>query len=323
MPWSRTRTSDRPDDRPDGPPERPAERPAARQAPAAAGREGLSVSVDPGTAGWRYLSFRTVTLAEYESLEVGGPDHETAIVNLHGGDAVVDEGDGAEAMLAGRTTVFHALPAAYYLPAGRRASVTAMKRGPRTTTTVAIAEAPTRPDVSASLKSVHIRPEDIRVEIRGAGRSTRQINHIITPDFPADRLLVVEVLTPAGNWSSWPPHKHDVDDMPNEAVLEEIYLYAFRRPEAWAVQRVYRPPGGPLGPARDAAWAVRGGEVVVVTDGYHPFVATDADDAYYLNALAGDRRTMACSFDPALDHIRSRWSGETVDPRVPLVPPAP
>ena len=88
------------------------------------------------------------------------------------------------------------------------------------------------------------------------------------------------------------------------------------------MQRVYRPSGSPLGPARDATWAVRGGEVVVVTDGYHPFVATDADDAYYLNALAGDRRTMACSFDPALDHVRSRWPDEATDPRVPLVPPA-
>jgi 5-deoxy-glucuronate isomerase len=281
------------------------------------------VSVDPGAAGWRYLSFRTVTLEEDERIEVGGPSHETAVVNLHGADAVVHEVGGGDApvVLAGRPTVFHGPPSAYYLPAGRQATVSGMTRGPGTTT-IAIATAPARPEVSATLGSVHIRPEDVRGEIRGAGRSTRQINHIITPEFPADRLLVVEALTPAGNWSSWPPHKHDVDDMPNEAVLEEIYLYGFRRPDAWAMQRVYRPPGGPLGPARDAAWAVRDGELVLVTDGYHPFVATDADDAYYLNALAGDRRTMACSFDPALDHVRSRWSDEAVDPRVPLVPPA-
>jgi 5-deoxy-glucuronate isomerase len=107
--------------------------------------------------------------------------------------------------------------------------------------------------------------------------------------------------------------------MPREAVLEEVYHYRFRRPEAWALQRVYRPERSPLGAPRDAVWAVRDGEVVVVTDGYHPFAATDADDAYYLNALAGDRRTMACSFDPALDHVRERWSGEAPDPRLPLV----
>jgi 5-deoxy-glucuronate isomerase len=279
------------------------------------------VALAPAIAGWRYLSFRTVTLGDGGSIELGGSGHETAIVNLYGGDVVVDEGDDRGGVLAGRLSVFHALPAAYYLPAGHRMTVTGRPRGAATTTTIAIAEAPTRPEVSAALEPVLIRPEDVRVEVRGSGRSTRQINHVIAPDFPADRLLVVEVLTPAGSWSSWPPHKHDVDDMPHEAVLEEIYLYGFRRPEAWAFQRVYRPAGSPLGAARDVAWAVRDGEVVIVTDGYHPFAATDADDAYYLNALAGDRRTMACSFDPTLDHVRSRWSTETPDPRVPLVPP--
>ena len=158
-----------------------------------------------------------------------------------------------------------------------------------------------------------IGPEEVTVEVRGAGNATRQINHIITPSFPARRLEVVEVYTPSGNWSSWPPHKHDTDDMPREAVLEEIYAYRFRRPEAWGVQRIY---GGSV----DRLWAVRDGETVMVVDGYHPFVATHGDDAYYLNALAGDRRTMACSFDPALDFVRAAWEGLEPDPRVPLVP---
>ena len=93
-----------------------------------------------------------------------------------------------------------------------------------------MAEAPRVRAVAVDDAAIAIRPGDIRVEVRGAGRSTRQINHIIAPDFPADRLLLVEVLTPAGNWSSWPPHKHDVDDMPNEAVLEEIYHYRLPTP---------------------------------------------------------------------------------------------
>jgi 5-deoxy-glucuronate isomerase len=149
-----------------------------------------------------------------------------------------------------------------------------------------------------------------------------QINHIVTPDFPADRLLVVEVHTPSGNWSSWPPHKHDVDAMPDEAVLEEVYYRGFRRPEAWAIQRLYRRAGTPLdassGP-RDGLWAVRHGEAVIVTDGYDPFGATHGDDAWYLNVLAGDRRTMACSFDPDLDWVRATWADMTPDPRVRLV----
>jgi 5-deoxy-glucuronate isomerase len=282
-----------------------------------------TLSVDPASAAWRYLSFRTVALADRGSVAIGAADHETVVVLVSGSDVVVSEEDGKRFVLDGRASVFDSLPSAFYLPAGRRATISPdggggpdSDRGP---TRLAIATAPTRPEVSATLRSVHIRPDDIRIEVRGAGHSTRQINHIVAPDFPADRLLLVEVLTPGGNWSSWPPHKHDVDEMPDEAVLEEVYHYRFRRPEAWAIQRVYRAERSPLGAARDAVWAVRDGEVVVVTDGYHPFAATDADDAYYLNALAGDRRTMACSFDPALDHVRARWSRETPDPRLPLV----
>ena len=150
-----------------------------------------------------------------------------------------------------RATVFAGLPSAFYLPAGGRATVASGTGAP---TTVAIATAPTRPDVSASLRPVLIRPTEIQVEVRGAGHSTRQIRHVIAPDFPADRLLLVEVVTPAGNWSSWPPHKHDVDDMPYEAVLEEVYHYRFGRPEAWAIQRVYRPEGSALGAPRDGLW---------------------------------------------------------------------
>ncbi|MEP6640031.1 MAG: 5-deoxy-glucuronate isomerase [Chloroflexota bacterium] len=292
------------------------------------------VAVDPATAGWRYLSFRAMRLADGDAIEIGSPDRETAVVNLFGGDLRVDVGDAADgavagrgpsgsgfesAVLAGRATVFDGLPSAFYLPSGRTASAIATGRGVAAATMLAIATAPTRPEISAGLSPVLIRPDDVRVEVRGAGHSTREIHHIVAPDFPADRLLLVEVLTPAGNWSSWPPHKHDTDDMPDEAVLEEVYHYRFRRREAWALQRIYRAEGSPLGAPRDAVWAVRDGDVTVVTDGYHPFSATDADDAYYLNALAGDRRTMACSFDPALDHVRSRWASEPVDPRLPMV----
>ena len=275
-----------------------------------------NVAVDAGIAGWRYLAFRTVMLASGDSIEVGDGDHETAIVSLFGGDLTVARPGTADEILRGRPTVFDGLPSAYYLPAGRTATIAVSTPG--SDSTIAIATAPSRPRISADLRPMSIGRDDVRVEVRGAGRATRQINHIIAPDFPADRLLLVEVLTPAGNWSSWPPHKHDIDDMPNEAVLEEVYHYRFRRPEAWAVQRVYRPAGGPLGPARDAIFAVCDGEVVMVTDGYHPFAATDADDAYYLNVLAGDRRTMACSFDPALDDVRERWASMTPDPRVPF-----
>jgi 5-deoxy-glucuronate isomerase len=258
--------------------------------------------VTPERAGWRYLSFAVHELSA--PIQVGGSEVETAVVILGGGAARVGELE-----LPGRRSVWDGLPSAAYLPPGVSASVEALDGF----VSVAVASAQASGRATAE-GAVRIGPEDVHVEVRGAGNATRQINHIITPEFPADRLEVVEVYTPSGNWSSWPPHKHDTDDMPNEAQLEEVYAYRFRRPEAWGVQRLYRTDG-----SRDLLWAVRDGETVIVTDGYHPFVATHGDDAYYLNALAGDVRTMACSFDPALDHVREAWALMDPDPRVPLV----
>ena len=286
-----------------------------------------ALEIDPQLAGWRYLHFRTVELADGEAVPFGRHGHEACVVVIGGGGIAVRSPDGSAATLDGRVSPFEALPSAVYVPLGGveidgRLASSEVEARPATSggrVRIAIAEAPRHRMAGVASTMTVIDPTDVAIEIRGAGRSTRQINQLIGPGFPADRLLVVEVLTPAGNWSSWPPHKHDVDAMPNEAVLEEIYHYRFRRPAAWGLQRVYRPPGGPLGPVRDGVWAVRDGDVVLVTDGYHPFAATDADDAYYLNALAGDRRTMACSYDPALDSVRGRWAGESPDPRVPLV----
>ncbi|MEO5986584.1 MAG: 5-deoxy-glucuronate isomerase [Candidatus Limnocylindria bacterium] len=258
--------------------------------------------VTPQRAGWNYLSFAVHELTA--PMQVGGAAVETAIVILAGGGATVGDLE-----LPGRASVWEGKASGAYLPPGASAMVT--PTGERVT--VAVAQAPASGRETATAP-VRIGPEDVTTEIRGAGNATRQINHIITPDFPADRLEVVEVYTPSGNWSSWPPHKHDTDDMPREAVLEEVYSYRFRRSEAWGVQRLYRADG-----SRDLLWSVRDGETVIVADGYHPFVATHGDDAYYLNALAGDVRTMACSYDPVLDDVRADWDGMDPDPRVPLV----
>lgn len=276
--------------------------------------ESERVAVDPARAGWRYLSFRAVRVADGESFSVGGPGVETAIVLVAGGNAALDVPGHAVREMRGRTSPFEALPSGWYLPPGTSGQLTARRRDSSTSTLFAIATAPSSGRSGVTDDVVGFEPGDIRVEIRGAGNATRQISHIIAPEFPADRLEVVEVLTPSGNWSSWPPHKHDVDDMPNEAVLEEIYYYRFPRPEAWGVQRVYRADR-----SRDGLWEVRSGDLVLVTDGYHPFTAAHGDHAYYLNALAGDRRTMACSFDPDLDWVRDTWPSMEPDPRLPLV----
>ena len=256
-------------------------------------------TVDPARAGWRYLSFRIERLNG--PMRLGSDDRETAIVVLGGGGVRVDDRE-----LPGRASVWDGRPSAAYIPAGRSADVAPIGE----VVEVAIAEAP----AENTGEMLFIGPEDVRVEVRGAGNATRQINHIITPDVPADRLELVEVYTPSGNWSSWPPHKHDTDDMPREAILEEIYHYRLRRPEAWGIQRLYRADG-----SRDLLWPVRDSETVIVPDGYHPFVAIHGEDAYYLNALAGDVRTMACSFHPDLASVMDQWPELEPDPRVPLV----
>ncbi len=271
------------------------------------------VAVDPTRAGWRYLSFRTAWLDPSVAIDLGGPGVENAIVVISGPGAVLEREGQAAWQVDGRTDPLEGLPSGWYLPPGTSARVAGRGPGREARSLIAIASAPASGRGGVATEIIGIEPGDIRTEIRGAGNATRQINHIIAPDFPADRLEVVEVLTPSGNWSSWPPHKHDVDEMPNEAVLEEIYYYQFRQ-AAWGIQRLYRGDR-----SRDGIWEVRNGDVVLVTDGYHPFIAPQFEHAYYLNALAGDRRTMACSFDPELDWIRNSWATGAPDPRIPLV----
>jgi 5-deoxy-glucuronate isomerase len=152
-----------------------------------------------------------------------------------------------------------------------------------------------------------ITPDDIDVEIRGAGNAARQINHIIKPDFPAHRLLVVEVFTPSGNWSSFPPHKHDVSQMPVESDLEEIYYYRIQPDDGFGLQRLYTADG-----SFDHAWVIKDGDLLLVHEGYHAFVVAHGYTGYYLNILAGDEevRTMQPSDDRAYAWVRGTWNDD-------------
>src|SRR5262249_24745422 len=156
-------------------------------------------------------------------------------------------------------------------------------------------------------------PDGVDVEIRGAGNATRQITNMIQPGFPAERILVVEVLTPAGGWSGYPPHKHDENPPPGEGRLGGGSYYPAPAPEAFGLQRLYSPERGV-----DETWVVRDGDLLLVPYGYHPFTAAPGYDFYYLNALAGDSHSMAASDDPGLAWVRAWWAGQAKDPRVPL-----
>jgi 5-deoxy-glucuronate isomerase len=256
-------------------------------------------AVTPQTADWRWLSYRSIDVDG--SVDDATGDDEACLVNI--GGALHVHVAGREYSLGERRMPFDALPEALYLPPGSGFRVEGQGL-----VGICAARATERHPVRAVL------PGDVRVEVRGSGNATRQINHIIPPEFPAHRLLVVEVLTPGGNWSSYPPHKHEQDRLPVENDLEEVYAYRFSRPEAFGVQKLYSRDGD-----LDETWTVRDRDVLLVPRGYHPFCAAHGYDGYYLNALAAERRSMAAEDDPDLAWTRGTWDSMERDPRVPLV----
>jgi 5-deoxy-glucuronate isomerase len=266
-------------------------------------RAGEWNTVTPRQAGWRYLTFALVRLPAGASIrdETGRDELAAVLVSGHVRAAV----ETVEWELGPRPGVFEALPWTLYAPRDSAVDLEALADSE-----LALARAPCERRREPVLQP----PEEVDVEIRGAGNATRQINNMIQPGFPAERILVVEVLTPAGNWSSYPPHKHDENRPPEEIVLEEVYYYRAPAPEAFGFQRLYSPPRGV-----DETWTVRDGDLVLVPWGYHPFCAAPGYDFYYLNALAGDHYSMAATDDPALAWIRDSWTSMEKDPRVPLV----
>lgn len=270
--------------------------------PSGAPREVMSVTQD--RAGWQTISLRVIRLEKEQKQIVSLPAEELALVML-GGRAAVHAGGEHWESLGDRANVFAGMPHALYLPLGtEQVEIEALTNACE----VAVCGARASRKFPAAL----ITPSSVEVEIRGGGNATRQINHILKPDFPADRLLVVEVYTPSGNWSSYPPHKHDVHNPPGEVDLDEIYFYKISQPEGFAIQRVYTRDG-----RRNETFTVRDNELVLIPEGYHPVVAAHGYDCYYLNVLAGSARSMAATDDPDYAWVRGTWSAK--DPRLPLV----
>jgi len=267
------------------------------------GQSGEIVNIAQERAGWETISLRVVRLARGQKHVIAQPGEELALVMLGGRMAVRV---GSQAWEIGRRkNVFTGMPHTLYVPVGtERVEI----EGLSDTNEVGVCGA----RASRKFPAAVIEPSAVEVEIRGGGNATRQINHILKPDFQADRLLVVEVYTPSGNWSSYPPHKHDVHNPPGEVDLDEIYYYKISQPEGFAIQRVYTRDG-----RRNETLTVRDNEVVLIPDGYHPVVAAHGYDCYYLNVLAGSARSMAATDDPDYAWVRGTWSAK--DPRLPLV----
>ncbi|TDT61709.1 5-deoxy-glucuronate isomerase [Frigoribacterium sp. PhB116] len=278
--------------------------------------------VDDGIDGWQHTGLRVAELVPGGELTLPAAGVERLVVPLSGSFTVRHQGSGdlepgqhETTQLEGRPSVFDGPTDVLYLSTGASATIAGEGR-------VAVAEAPTE-EVHPSR---HVRRDEVPVELRGAGRSSRQVHNFGTPQaLDAGRFIVCEVVTPAENWSSWPPHKHDELQAGQESRLEEIYYFetAVERgleapPEAdpFGFVRAYSSPAGEI----DVLAEVRTGDVALLPHGWHgPCVAAPGYDLYYLNVMAGPdpERVWHISDDPAHGWIRGTWEGQDVDPRLP------
>jgi len=268
----------------------------------ATGGRGTVMDVAATKVGFDFLDLQVRRLLAGDTFKGATNSNELGIVAL-GGRFHLESSQGNWRNVGGRDNVFSGMPWTIYLPIHTDFTVTAI-----TDCDLAFCYCRAERVFPAAL----IQPSDVRVEVRGGANATRQINHILTPEFPADRLLIVEVYTPSGNWSSYPPHKHDVHSPPEEVDLEELYYYRIDRAEGYAIQRVYTRDH-----RLDETITVRDGDLVLIPEGYHPVVAAHGYNIYYLNVLAGSARSMAASDDPDYRWVRDTWREK--DPRVPVV----
>jgi 5-deoxy-glucuronate isomerase len=277
----------------------------------------FALEITPEAAGWGFSGLRVLELPAGGRVQFDtGPD-ELIVLPLSGGCRV--DSDGVQLDIAGRASVFSRVTDFGYVPRDAQVVISSVAGG-------RFALPSARADRRLSVR--YGPAEDVPVELRGAGQASRQVNNFCSPEaFDADRLIAVEVLTPGGNWSSYPPHKHDRDSA-TESALEEIYYFELTAsagspddaPDGLAYQRVYG--SGPQ-TGIDICAEVGSGDVVLVPHGYHgPSMAAPGFDLYYLNVMAGpaERAWRFCD-DPSYSWIRDSWTGLDVDARLPLTSP--
>lgn len=248
---------------------------------------GAVLEVTPESAGWTYVGFKVITLNAGESTAGGEAGREACIVVLSG-RCNINVGAFTYKNLGERMSVFEDKPpAAVYVSSGSLYGVTAL-----TDVEIAIGTAPGDDDDFVETRVID--PANISKETRGQGTNTRHVRNILPESEPAQSLLIAEVITPGGNWSSYPPHKHDRLAEPEESSLEEIYYHRLNPPQGFAFQRVYTDDR-----SLDETVSVEDGDVVLVPRGYHPVGAPHGYDLYYLNIMAGPKRTWIFNNDPA------------------------
>jgi 5-deoxy-glucuronate isomerase len=281
-----------------------------------AARHGFDVALGPREAGWEHAGLNVLTLAPGERRLIMTSGCEWLVLPLSGQCRVESDAGDKVLFLEGRTDPFAGPTDFVYVPRMSRVTVTST-HGARLALPHATAD--------RSLPFRRIPAEECVTELRGAGHASREVRNFGTPDvLNADSIIACEVLTPAGNWSSYPPHKHDEEHEGRESELEEIYYFEMRGVEGapedarpFGYQRVYGTPGRPINVMAE----VRSGDVVLVPHGWHgPAMAPPGYDMYYLNVMAGpgDQREWLICDDPDHAWVRSTWETEKVDPRLPF-----
>lgn len=256
-----------------------------RLRPTAPEADGKVLEVTPQSAGWRHVGFALHRLTPGQAMTGFEPEREICLV-LVSGTADIRVGATSFAQVGGRASPFEdKAPGAVYVPAGQTFEVAA-----RDAVELAVCSAPGQP----GREPRRIGADDMSRETRGQGTNTRHVRNILPQDQPADSLLVVEVITPGGHWSSYPPHKHDSSDGERETVLEETYYFRVDPPQGFAMQRVYTDDR-----RLDEAIVVEDGDLVMTPQGYHPVGAAHGYNLYYLNVMAGPERRWIFRNDPA------------------------
>lgn len=257
--------------------------------------DGRVHHVTPESAGWGYVGFELFKLTPGQTLARDTGGREACLVMVSG-VADISGGGMAFGRIGGRMSPFDGGPSSVYVPA--RSDWRAVAQ---TACELAVCTAP----AEGRLPARAIPPDQATEEIRGVGTNLRRVRNILPDTSPyAESLLVVEVVTPGGHWSSYPPHKHDTNDAPNETYLEETYYHRIARGNGFALQRVYTDDG-----SLDVTMAVRNRDVVLVPRGYHPVAASHGFDLYYLNVMAGPVRAWKFTMSP--DHAHLGWSSTT------------
>jgi 5-deoxy-glucuronate isomerase len=286
-----------------------AQAPSLYRAAGTTAEDGWSLVVTPESAGWGFTGLRVADLPAGGRIAFGTGDDEAIVLPLEGAARVTCDGETIE--LSGRPGVFSGPTDFAYLPCAASVVIESPAGGRFAVTTA-------RADQRLPFR--YGPASGVPVELRGAGPCSREVRNFASPaGFEAQRLIAVEVITPGGNWSSYPPHKHD-EERPGEGILEEIYYFEIAAgPSGPGIgyQRVYGTADRPV----DVLVEVRDRDLVLIPHGWHgPAMAAPGYDMYYLNVMAGPgpERAWRITDDPAHAWVRDTWATQVVDPRLRL-----